>query len=123
MFTRRTTFHRFALAALAAVLAVGILSAPAIARPADAVVVPHAAAVTSARTLVAAPTSAASAYRDGYAADATGTRSPVGSPSASEAPWLGIGLGLLGLALIGAGILTLRRHRHHGATGTPSFGA
>ncbi len=126
MFTHRITFRHTALAILAAALGAALLAGPAAARPVDGpllhndrlVAIQHPAVVR-----IAPPTSAASAYRDGFAANVKGFSAAhagqTGS-TGSDAPWAAIGIGLLGVAMVAGGVVALRRHRPHG---TPSFGA
>ncbi|HVP03307.1 MAG TPA: hypothetical protein VMT10_12115 [Solirubrobacteraceae bacterium] len=121
-----TIIRRTVVSAFAAILAGALLAGPALARPAG--FVPATARAKPAPVViisrVAPPTSALSSYRNGFAADATSTSRPVAvSSPGSDTPWLGIGVALLGVALIGTGAVTLRRHRHQVRPGSPTLSA
>ena len=126
MSAHRTIRHT-ALAILAAALGAALLAGPAAARPVegpllhgDRLVAVHHPPVA----VVAPPTSAASTYRNGFAANVKGfsaTHAGQTGSGGSATPWIAIGIALLGAAIIA--VFAVRRQHRHGPQGTPSFGA
>jgi len=127
MSAHRTIFRHTALAILAAALGAALLAGPAAARPVegpllhgDRLVAVHHPSVV----VVAPPTSAASTYRNGFAANVKGfsaTHAGQTGSGGSATPWIAIGIALLGAALVGG--IAMRRQHRHGPQRTPSFGA
>ncbi|HEY5142333.1 MAG TPA: hypothetical protein VII98_02415 [Solirubrobacteraceae bacterium] len=129
MSTHRTTFRHIVLAVVAAALSAALLAGPAAARPVHGpllhgdrlVPVAQSAAVV---VKSAPPTSAASSYRNGFAANVKGfsaTHAGQTGSGGSATPWIAIGIALLGAALVGG--VAMRRQHRHGPQRTPSFGA
>ena len=126
MSAHRTIRHT-ALAILAAALGAALLAGPAAARPVegpllhgDRLVAVHHPPVA----VVAPPTSAASTYRNGFAANVKGfsaTHAGQTGSGGSTTPWIAIGIALLGAAI--TAVFAMRRQHRHGPQRTPSFGA